>query len=88
MQGGKGNFFVATHHAVLFWADTTPITGVLVTNSTYAAISMRDGDQFAKKFGGESGDDPDFFRLVAHGYKDGSLTDSVEFFLADYQVLR
>lgn len=38
-----------------------PITfqGFYVTNTTYAYNSMRDGDMFAKKFGGVTGDDPD-----------------------------
>lgn len=32
-----------------------------ITNTTYAALSILNGDQFAKKFGGASGNDPDFF---------------------------
>lgn len=32
-----------------------------VNNTTYAYKSMKNGDAFAKKFGGISGDDPDFF---------------------------
>lgn len=63
-----------------------PVSGVYITNSTYAYNSMRDGDGFAKKFGGDTGDDPDFFKLLIQGYKDGQLTsDSVEFYLADYR---
>lgn len=38
------------------------------TNTTYAALSMRDGDAFAKQFGGDSGNDPDFFRAILTGY--------------------
>ncbi len=41
-----------------------PVQGLWVTNSTYAYFSMRDGDAFAKKFGGPSGMDPDFFRVT------------------------
>lgn len=62
------------------------INGLMVTNTTYAYLSMTDGDSFAKKFGGETGDDPDFFLLTIKGYRDGALTDeSVEFYLADYR---
>ncbi len=62
------------------------INGVYIANGTYPAISMRDGDAFAKKFGGASGDDPDFFKLAIFKYQNGSLgTDSVEFYLADYR---
>ncbi len=63
-----------------------PLRGLYITNSTYAHNSMRDGDQFAKAFGGPSGDDPDFFKLVIRAYANGQLkADSVEFFLADYR---
>jgi len=46
---------------------------------------MLDGDAFAKKFGGESGNDPDFFNLIIHSYLDGELSeDSIVVKLADY----
>ncbi len=61
------------------------VKGVYVTNSTYAALSMRNGDAFAKKFGGESGDDPDWFMLIIRGYNQGQFTDSVTYFLADFR---
>jgi len=46
---------------------------------------MRDGDAYSKKFGGDSGDDPDYFLLSAKGYNTGVYTDSVGFYLADFQ---
>ena len=56
-----------------------------VANSTYTALSMKDGDQFAKKFGGETGNDPDWFKLTV------TLSDSsdntlgiADLLLADY----
>ncbi len=62
---------------------------VYLTNTTYAALSMRDGDSFAKKFGGITGDDPDFLKLTILGYDGlgatGSEIGSVDFFLADYR---
>lgn len=62
------------------------VEGMYITNSTYAYLSMRDGDSFAKRFGGESGDDPDFFKLTIKKYFHGALSeDSVDFFLADYR---
>lgn len=62
------------------------LKGLMLTNATYAALSMRDGDNFAKKFGGESGDDPDFLRLDIVGYdENGDLVDTVKFYLADYR---
>jgi hypothetical protein len=57
-----------------------------ISNTTYAALSMRDGDMYAKKFGGETGNDPDFFKVWIIGYnQDWSPADSVEFYLADYR---
>jgi len=62
------------------------VSGFYITNSTYAYNSMKLGDTFAKKFGGSSGNDPDFFKLVVRKYLGGSLgPDSVEFYLADYR---
>lgn len=62
------------------------VLGLYVTNSTYAYYSMRDGDAFAKKFGGPTGNDPDFFLLTVKKYRNGVLgPDSVNFYLADYR---
>lgn len=63
-----------------------PMIGMYVTNSTYAYLSMRDGDAFAKKFGGESGNDPDFFLMTIKKYAGGVLADdSINVYLADYR---
>lgn len=63
------------------------IRAIYVTNTTYAALSMRDGDPFSKKFGGETGNDPDWFRITIKGVRDGQIIDnkSIEFYLADYR---
>ncbi|MFK7932397.1 MAG: DUF4465 domain-containing protein [Saprospiraceae bacterium] len=62
------------------------VNGLMITNTTYAYLSMLEGDGFTKKFGGETGDDPDYFLLTLRGYRDGVLTtDSVDFYLADYR---
>lgn len=64
-----------------------PIKGFFVTNTTYAARSMEQGDQFAKKFGGISGDDPDWFKLTIRKYLNASSgsDDILEFYLADFR---
>ncbi|PAY16958.1 PEP-CTERM sorting domain-containing protein [Rhodopirellula sp. SM50] len=58
------------------------------TNGTYPYLSMRDGDAFAKQFGGAGGSEPDFFRVILTGYSDlnatGTATGSVTLDLADY----
>lgn len=62
------------------------LSGVAITNNTYAYLSMRDGDFVAKQFGGESGDDPDFLKVIFRGYLSGApVGDSVAFYLADFR---
>ncbi len=62
------------------------VEGVYVTNTVYAYWSMKEGDAFAKQFGGETGDDPDWFKLTFTGYDAAGLqTGAVEFYLADYR---
>jgi hypothetical protein len=78
-QGGAKLKFNAT-------AQGKQMAGFYVTNSTYAYLSMQNGDMFAKKFGGTSGNDPDWFKLKVQKYSGGSLgTDSVTFYLADFR---
>lgn len=78
------NFAVATNYATIY-SEAKVIDGFYITNSTYTALSMLNGDDFANKFGGESGDDPDWLRLTVIGTLDSALTDTVDFYLADYR---
>lgn len=67
-------------------AQGKQMAGFYVTNSTYAYLSMKNGDMFAKKFGGTSGNDPDWFKLKVQKYLGGTLVnDSVTFYLADFR---
>ncbi len=62
------------------------VSGFYVTNTTYAYMSMKNGDGFAKKFGGVSGNDKDTLVLSVYGYSGGVLkNDTVHFFLADFR---
>lgn len=62
------------------------IESMYVTNTTYAALAMIEGDSFiGRPFGGEDGTIADWFKLTAYG-TDASgtiLDDSVDFYLAD-----
>lgn len=60
---------------------------IWVTNSTYPALTIKNGDSFSKKFGGLSGDDPDWFRLDIIGYNGAVVTDTIQFYLADYRFV-
>lgn len=62
------------------------VDGMYVTNTSYAYYSLLNGDSFAKPFGGQTGDDEDWFMLTITGKDaDGAETGSVDFYLADYR---
>lgn len=62
------------------------VEGAYLTNNTYAYKSMKDGDSFSKKFGGTSGNDTDYFRLIIKGWLNGAaVANEVEFYLADFR---
>jgi hypothetical protein len=62
------------------------LDGLYVTNSNYTYYSMLKGDPFAKKFGGTTGDDEDWFKLTITGRDTtGQVTGTVDFFLADFR---
>ena len=56
-----------------------------ITNTTIAYRSMQNGDGFAKKFGGATGNDPDFFKITFEGYYLNNFKGSVDFYLADFR---
>lgn len=55
-----------------------------VCNNAYAYYSMLNGDGFAKKFGGSTGEDPDYLILHILLEIDENITDTIDFYLADY----
>lgn len=55
--------------------------GMYITNTTYAYKSMLNGDAFAKKFGGATGNDPDYFFVRIYNGE----ADSLDFYLADFR---
>lgn len=63
-----------------------PVKGFYITNTTYGYNTMRDGDGFAKKFGGTPNTEADWFKVTIKGYLNGTAkTDSVDFYLADFR---
>ena len=96
-QSGAGVAGVAGDTFAVGFSDASAITlpagqsaaSVRLTNTTYAALSMLQGDSFAKKFGGPTGDDPDFFSVTLTGTDapdgGGAETGAVTVFLADYR---
>jgi len=93
----SSNYLISNNNSKIHLTNTATnntVSGIYITNSTYAANSMRDGDTFAKQFGssndangnpdGTNGED--WFLLTIWGYTGGNLTtDSINFYLADYR---
>ncbi len=95
---GSSNYGVAYisswrgDHAQLYFGINSgnyaqQVAGAYITNTTYAYLSMKNGDQFAKKFGGDDGTDPDWFKLTIYGLNSSyeRMDNPVEFYLADYR---
>ena len=62
------------------------VEGFYITNATYTYLSMKDGDAFAKKFGGADGNDPDYLLLTIKKKLNGEVSsDSINFYLADFR---
>ena len=77
---GGANYAIGKPNSTIVFNNPDGLS-INITNSTYAANSMRDGDAFAKKF---TNADQDYFKLHIYGYSNGSILDSTEFYLADF----
>jgi len=89
-SSARGNNYAIGQNNTLLKAnqdDNVLFQGMWITNTTYAYLSMKNGDAFAKKFGGDTGDDPDFFklRIYALQYNKVDSTNFVDFYLADFR---
>ncbi len=89
-ESSGGSTYVTSYSlstSTILFTDSLPheVAGFFVTNSSFATGSMENGDFFAKKFGGDKGNDPDFFLLSIWGFSNNVSTDTVEFYLADYR---
>ncbi len=98
-----GNAFSGSNYVTIqdgavisFSNNTTAINGFYITNTTYAWKTIKNGNQFARKFGDTTGTGsgtsipqgqyPDWFKILVKGYRGGSMTtDSIEYYLADYR---
>jgi hypothetical protein len=90
---GGGNYAL-NYYGNIDFTNPKVVSSIAVTNSTFAYLSMLNGDDFAKQFGdslnangendGSNGED--FFRLRILGRDQNStITDSVIVYLADYR---
>jgi hypothetical protein len=81
--GGSSNFALSFGDSYVNVADGRSVLSMDVTNTTYAYLSMANGDQFSKKFGAG-----DFFKLTITGHAglngSGAPTGKVDFYLANF----
>lgn len=89
---GEGADGTATY-AIMNGADTisfeegeVDVQSIQLSNNAYAYSIIKNGNQFAKKFGGVDGNDADYFKVIVTGLDaQGNNTGSTEFYLADYR---
>lgn len=86
--GGSEKFGLGCNYgpSEIEFTQATAVEFAWFTNNTYAALSMKNGDAFAKKFGGDDGMDEDWFLLTVEGFNENEEpTGTVEVYLADYR---
>lgn len=83
---GNSNNYAVSQNETFINLKQNSIKGMYISNTTYAALSMKNGDAFAKKFGGTSGNDSDWFKVTINAYQNGNMkTEKVDFYLADFR---
>ena len=66
--------------------NNATVSGFYITNATYTYYSMLDGDDYAKKFGGPDGTEPDWFKVTIAGISaEGDTTGTLDYYLADFR---
>lgn len=61
-------------------------SGFYINNNQMAYVTMRDGSLYNKKFGGDSGNDPDWCRVKIWGMRgDNTTTEPIYYYLADFR---
>lgn len=95
-SNGTGGVNVGEKYLIAFGNDSyfnlptdKQIESLELTNTTWTALTLANGDAFAKKFGGSSGNDPDHFTVTFTGFagldRTGMTTGTTVFDLADFR---
>jgi hypothetical protein len=91
---GSANYGVWYSSGLVTFPSIAHVDSIKVSNATYTALSMRDGDSYGKKFGsnnnaggmadGTNGED--WCKLTIYGINEADDTvGAVDFYLADYR---
>lgn len=91
----SANYGVFYSYGTISFPSEYFVSSLEVTNTTYAAISMRDGDVVGKQFGsvngangnpdGTNGEDFFLLKIIPLNAADELIGDTIEFYLADYR---
>lgn len=91
----SSQYAVYNYMGEIEFTSTRTLKSIQLTNTTYAAISMRDGDQFGKKFGDSTdangvidntnGEDWFLLQIIPLNENDLLVGDTIDFYLADYR---
>ena len=86
---GSMNFMTAFNPSYFLLTGTMAgktISGAYINTNTYGYYTMLEGNIISTKFGGATGNDPDFFRIIFKGFfQKNPSKDSVIFYLADFR---
>lgn len=89
------NYATIQDQSKITLGSNTAVSGFYITNTTYAWKVIKSGNQFSRRFGDTTGtgknvpqgEVEDWFKVLVRGYRNGNmLTDSIEFYLADYRA--
>ncbi len=87
-SSNAGAYAIAFPASTITFSEAITPQSIRLTNNTYAAFDMASGSFFSKKFGGASGNDPDWFKVTLTGRDaTAAVTGAVEFYLADFRFL-
>ncbi|MGQ9620719.1 MAG: DUF4465 domain-containing protein [Bacteroidales bacterium] len=81
-----GVFYYSGLPDTLVFEIPEKITGIALCNSTYVYKSIKNGTPFSKKFGGDSGNDPDWLKVTLTPIdSQGIELGYMDVFLADFR---
>lgn len=95
--GGSSNYAVGYYSTFETTTNVTYVTfpgladlnglGAYITNTTWTALDMLNGGGGfgSKKYGGATGDDPDWLLLRIEGFDGAVSTGFIDFYLADFR---
>ncbi len=81
-NNGSENYAIWYADGLIQFDSLVEMESIAIANTTFAALSMRDGDEFTTKF-----EQDDWFRLTIYGWDENEtqIEDSVVVYLADFR---